>query len=218
MKAMGLCGVEILSNVAGSRLSDDRFAGFFVEAESLGMPIYVHAHSPSLGDRLPASALGGFGIASEIGLTAADLAATGLFERCPQLRIALSHGGGGYPLMLPRAQYFWGGSWNEEPPRPGGRLGQYDLPLSPIDYARKYFYDTLVFDRRAVRYLVDMLGGDRLLIGTDHPSMARERPVGNTLRSIGLSSELVENITWHNGFRFLGVDEPSQWSRKGTQP
>jgi aminocarboxymuconate-semialdehyde decarboxylase len=209
-KAMGLRGVEILSNVDGISLADARFEQFFMELQSLDLPVYVHAHSPSFGERLPRAAWGGHGIAAEIGITAAALAASGLFEKCPRLRLALSHGGGGYPLMLPRAQYFWGGSWNEEAPREGGRIGPYDLPHSPMEYGRKFFYDTLVFDRRAIHYLIDMLGVDRLLIGTDHPSMQREKPVGMTLRSIGLPLEVVERVTWHNGFTFLGVDEPEQ--------
>jgi aminocarboxymuconate-semialdehyde decarboxylase len=80
------------------------------------------------------------------------------------------------------------------------------LPRSPAEYARRFYYDTLVFDRRALRYLVDMLGHRQLLVGTDFPAMPRERPAGRTLRSMGLPDGVLDDITWHNCFRFLGVE------------
>jgi hypothetical protein len=53
-----------------------------------------------------------------------------------------------------------------------------------------------------------MLGADRLLVGSDFPAMPREEPCGRTLRSMGLGADELEDITWHNCFRFLGVSEP----------
>jgi aminocarboxymuconate-semialdehyde decarboxylase len=40
--------------------------------------------------------------------------------------------------------------------------------------------------------------------------MAREQPAGRTLRSLGLPEDVEEDITWHNAFRFLGIDAPRQ--------
>ena len=57
-----------------------------------------------------------------------------------------------------------------------------------------------------------MLGADRLLVGSDYPAMPREQTAGRTLRSMGLSSGELEDITWHNAFRFLGIDAPKLFS------
>jgi aminocarboxymuconate-semialdehyde decarboxylase len=199
VKAAGLCGVEIATNVNGVSLGDDRFVDFFREAEAQNLAMFVHGLAPTFADRYPSTAGAGFGVAAEVGIGAVSLAASGIFEKCPRLRIAISHGGGGYPLMLTREQFFWSRRWNEEPPdSPSG--------ASPTETARKFYYDSLVFDRRALRYLVDMLGADRLLIGTDHPFMQREDPVGKTLRTLQLPAEQQDAITWHNCFRWLGVD------------
>jgi aminocarboxymuconate-semialdehyde decarboxylase len=198
LKQLGLLGVEIASNINGVSLGDERFAGFFEAAEAAGLAIFVHGLAPTFAERLPPSAGAGFGVAAEIGLGAASLAASGIFERCPAIRIALSHGAGGYPLMLTRQQFFWGRTWNEEPPT-AETVGP-----SPSETARRFFYDSLVFDCRALRYLVDMLGPQQLMVGTDHPAMQREQPVGKTLRSIGLSPAEVDDITWNNCFRWLG--------------
>ncbi len=77
-----------------------------------------------------------------------------------------------------------------------------------MEYARRYWYDTRVFDRRALRYLIDMIGPDRLLIGTDFPAMPREDPAGKTLRAMGLPADVLEAVTWYNCFRFLGIEPP----------
>jgi aminocarboxymuconate-semialdehyde decarboxylase len=214
VKEMGLHGVEIGSNIEGRSLGEDRFEGFFQEAARLGVPIFVHALNVTFGDRLPNSALGTFGFAAEVALAAASIIASGTAERCPDLRLAFSHGGGGFPLMLPRSEYFWGGTWNEEPPT--GRPDRPNRPpRSPSEYARRFYYDTLVFDRRALRYLIDMIGSSQLLVGTDFPAMPREEPAGRTLRSMGLEPEVLEDITWNNCFRFLGEAAPQPIASAG---
>jgi aminocarboxymuconate-semialdehyde decarboxylase len=206
MKDAGLAGVEIPSNIAGSSIGDEKFLGFFAEAERLGFPIFVHA-MPAANDRLPASAMGTYVVGLEGALAAASLITGGTAAKCPDLRISFSHAAGGFPLTVPRHQYFWSGVWNEETPVPERAVAHDDGP-SPMDYARRFYYDTMVFDARALRYLVDLLGPDRLLVGSDFPAMPREEPAGKTLRSLGLPEATLADITWRNAFRFLGVDPP----------
>ncbi|MFF4778002.1 amidohydrolase family protein [Microtetraspora fusca] len=206
IRAAGLHGVEIASNVLGASIGDERFLPFFAEAERLDLPIFVHA-MPAATDRLPPSAAGTYVVGLEGALAAASLITGGTAAKCPNLRISFSHAAGGFPLMVPRAQYFWSGSWNEEPPNPERAVMPDDGP-SPLEYARRFYYDSMVFDRRALRYLVDLLGHDRLLVGSDFPAMLREEPAGRSLRLLGLPEKELEDITWHNAFRFLGIDPP----------
>ncbi|MBO0705380.1 MAG: amidohydrolase family protein, partial [Candidatus Dormibacteraeota bacterium] len=208
VRGAGLAGVEIGSNIGGSSLGDARFREFFHEAERLGLSVFVHALGPTFADRLPGHAMASVGVMTEIALSAASLIMGGTAERCPNLRLAFSHGAGGFPLMLPRAHYFWAGTWNEEPPSDGNARGAAQLPRSPYTYARRFYYDTLVFDRRALQYLVDLIGAGHLLIGSDFPAMDREQPVGKTLRELGLPGHIVDDVTWHNALRFLGVEAP----------
>ncbi|WP_067134967.1 amidohydrolase family protein [Microtetraspora malaysiensis] len=206
IRAAGLHGVEIASNVLGASIGDERFLPFFAEAERLDLPIFVHA-MPAATDRLPSSAAGTYVVGLEGALAAASLITGGTAAKCPNLRISFSHAAGGFPLMVPRAQYFWSGSWNEEPPNPERAVMPDDGP-SPLEYARRFYFDSMVFDWRALRYLVDLLGHDRLLVGSDFPAMLREEPAGRSLRLLGLPEEELEDITWHNAFRFLGIDPP----------
>ena len=208
LKNQGFVGVEISSNIAGKSLGDPQYLEFFQEAERTGMCVFVHGLGPTFAERFPPSAGAGFGIAAEIGIAAVSVVGSGLAEKCPNLRLAFSHGAGGFPLMLTRAQYFWSGTWNEAPQTETFAARPNQPPASPAESARKYFYDSLVFDKRALRYLVDMIGADRLLIGTDFPAMQREPKAGQTLRSLDLPQADVDAITWNNCFRFIGVEPP----------
>jgi aminocarboxymuconate-semialdehyde decarboxylase len=206
IRALGLYGVEIASNVLGVSIGDERFLPFFAEAQRLDIPVFVHA-LPAATDRLPPSTMGTYVVGMEGALAAASIVAGGTAAACPRLRISFSHAAGGFPLMLPRAQYFWSGAWNEGPKVPERAIMSDDGP-SPLEYARRFYYDSLVFDRRALRFLIDLLGPDRLLVGSDFPAMPREDKAGATLRSMDLDPAVLADITWHNAFRYLGITPP----------
>jgi aminocarboxymuconate-semialdehyde decarboxylase len=207
---LGLSGVEIASNINGVPLHDESLDGFWAQAESLGTAVFVHG-MPAPTGRLPGAAVATFGVGAEASLGAAAVISGGVAEKYPGLRISFSHAGGGFPLILTRAHWFWGRTWNEEPPLPEAERPEaapWFAEYSPTDLARRFYYDSLVFDRRAIRYLADMLGTGRLLVGSDYPAMTREQPVAKTLRSMDLSEEELDDILWRNCFRFLGIDPP----------
>jgi aminocarboxymuconate-semialdehyde decarboxylase len=199
----GLVAVEITSNVLGRSLHEDEFAEFWAEAERLQMPIFVHGMPGDLGGRVPGGlvAIAGFAVGADCALAATSIVAGGVAERHPALRLAFSHGAGGFPCMLPRANFFWGKTWNEEPSDTGEGI-------SPAQLAKRFYYDGLVMDRRTLRHLIDMMGHTQVLVGSDFPAMDREQPAGRTLRSLELPPDVQEDITWHNTFRFLGIDPP----------
>jgi aminocarboxymuconate-semialdehyde decarboxylase len=205
IRDQGLAGVEIASNVLGASIGDDRFRGFFTEAQRLDLPVFVHA-MPALTDRLPPSTMGTYVVGLEGALAAASMLAGGTAEACPDLRISFSHAAGGLAMMLPRAQYFWGGTWNEEPPVPDRAIAH--VGPAPLDLARRFYYDATVFDRRTVRYLADLLGPDRLLVGSDYPAMPRESPAAATVRSLDWTPDQLADLTWRNAHRWLGLDPP----------
>jgi aminocarboxymuconate-semialdehyde decarboxylase len=199
----GLLAVEIASNVLGRALHGEEYEEFWSEAERLQMPVFIHAMPADFGERLPAGLIpiAAFAVGADALLACAGIITSGLAERHPGLRLAFSHGAGGFPMMLPRAMYFWGKTWNEEPSDEGSGV-------SPAELTRRFYYDGLVFDRRALRFLIDLVGHTQVLVGSDFPAMPREQPCGRTLRSLELPPERLEDITWHNTFRFLGIDAP----------
>jgi aminocarboxymuconate-semialdehyde decarboxylase len=202
---LGLVAVEIASNVLGRALHGDAYEEFWAEAERLQMPVFIHAMPADFGERLPAGLIpiAAFAVGADALLACAGIITSGLAERHPRLRLAFSHGAGGFPMMLPRAMTFWGKTWNEEPPA-GETEG-----VSPAELTRRFYYDGLVFDRRALRYLIDLVGHTQVLVGSDFPAMPREEPCARTLRMLDLAPDVLEDITWHNAIRWLGIEAPA---------
>ena len=205
VRELGLVAVEIASNVVGRALHGEEYEEFWSEAERLELPIFIHAMPADFGSRLPAGLIpiAAFAVGADALMACAGIITSGLAERHPRLRLAFSHGAGGFPMMLPRAMYFWGKTWNEEPPSSEAE------GLSPAELTRRFYYDGLVFDRRALRFLIDLVGHTQVMVGSDFPAMPREDPCGRTLRSLGLPADVLEDITWHNTFRFLGIEAPA---------
>jgi aminocarboxymuconate-semialdehyde decarboxylase len=210
VREAGLVAVEITSNVVGRSLHEDAFAEFWAEVERAGMPVFVHGMPGDLGGRLPPGlvAVAGFAVGADCALAASSIIAGGVAERHPDLRLAFSHGAGGFPCMLPRANFFWGKTWNEEPSAEGEGI-------SPAELAKRFYYDGLVMDRRTLRHVIEMMGHRQVLVGSDFPAMAREEPCGRTLRTLDLAPDQLDDITWHNTFRFLGVSAP-ELARSGS--
>ena len=217
VRDLGLVAVEIASNVVGRALHGEEYEEFWSEAERLEMPIFMHAMPADFGERLPQGLIpiAAFAVGADALMACAGIITSGLAERHPRLRLAFSHGAGGFPMMLPRATYFWGKTWNEEPSSDG-------VGLSPAELTRRFFYDGLVFDRRALRFLIDLVGHRQVLVGSDFPAMPREDPCARTLRSLDLPADVLEDITWNNTFRFLGIEAPelvgAVTSTRGGEP
>lgn len=200
---LGLRGIEVGSHINGVSIGDPRFLDFFREVESLGLSVFVHAIRASIGDRLPAAAGATFGFGTEATLAAATLVTGGTLAACPDLRISISHGAGGFPLLLPRAQFFSERVWGTRDLDPSTIRGS-DGP-TPIELARRLYYDSLIFDSRAVDLIALTIGVDRILLGSDFPAIPREQPATYPLHELSGGSEALEQIAGANALAFLGI-------------
>lgn len=193
---LGFAGVEIASHVNGVSIGDARFDAFFAACERMGAAIFVHALRPAGQDRI-VGALSEQAVAfpGDIGLAAAAVITGGVAARHPRLRIAFSHGGGALSVMLPRLAHAW-----KMTPR-----ALEHMPEAPEVYARRFFYDCVVFDPLLVKLLIERYGASQILVGSDYPfAMGEGDPVGLLERS-GLDAPTLEAITATNATRFLGI-------------
>lgn len=164
----------------------------------MSMSVFVHALRPTGMDRLvgPAPLQQILAYPSDVGLAAASAITSNLLIRRPKLRIAFSHGGGTLASLLPRlaqsALVF---------------PGMKDLmPMAPVDQARLFFYDSLVFDRSTLVHLIEKFGIDQLMIGTDYPfNFHDDHPVDRILQ-LGLSEKNQMQLIRDNAMRFLGLE------------
>jgi len=196
LRTLKFSGVEIASHVNGVSIGDARFEPFFAAAEAMGAAIFVHALRPAGQERI----VGAFTeqavcFPGDIALAAASMITGGIGTRHPRLRIAFSHGGGALAQLLPRLVHAWGAL-------PKARES---LPESPETVARRFFYDALVFDRPATRYVIDRFGSSQVCLGSDFPfNMGDPDPVG-TLEKSGLEPAAFAAVTHANPRRFLGI-------------
>ena len=192
---LGLSGVEIASHVNGVSVGDARFEPFFAAAEKMGAAIFVHALRPIGGERV-------VGPVSEqimcfpgdIGLAAASMISGGIAARHPQLRLAFSHGGGVFSILLARMEQ----AWKLMPKM------QETMPQAPGVYARRFFYDTLLFDPFVLRHVIHTFGASQIVVGSDYPfTLSDTDPVG-TVRKAGLDEAKLRAVLCENAARFLG--------------
>lgn len=190
-----LAGAEIGSNVNGRPIGAPEFIPFFAAAERLGMAIFVHALRPAGMDRLigPPALEQALGFPNEIGFSAASLITTNLLARLPRLKIGFSHGGGSLAMLLPRLQHAW---------RCFPALGA-SISVAPMTQARQFYYDTLVYDRDTLLFLLQRFGEDALMLGTDYPFSIMETDPMARLAEAALDAAVVAKLRHSNAERFL---------------
>jgi aminocarboxymuconate-semialdehyde decarboxylase len=201
---LGLRGVEVASHVNGVSIGDARFLEFFQEVESLGLAVFVHAIRPPSTDRLPASAGASFGFGVEASFAAASLVMGGTLAACPDLRIAISHGAGGFMTMLGRAQFFATREWSTHEFAPVA--ADVDAP-TPLDLAKRLYYDGLVFDTRILDLIATRVGADRILLGSDFPAIPRMVPATAPLEQFVGGETGVVVLAGSNALSYLAIEE-----------
>jgi len=192
---LGFPGVEVGSNINGDPIGASRFDPFFEACEALGACVFVHAIRPAGMDRLigPPALQQVLAYPGDVGLAAASVITSNLLVRRPRLRIAFSHGGGTLAMLLPRLQQGWGVF-----PALKDQVAE-----APVAQARKLFYDTLVFDDNALRYLVDTFGPTQLLVGTDYPFNFHDRTPVQRIEAAGFDAATTALLVHRNAARFL---------------
>lgn len=191
-------GVEIGNHVGDDDLDAGGVVEFLAHCARTGVPVLVHPwdmpSSPRL-DRWMAQWL--VGMPAETHLSVLALILSGAFDRLPEtLRIAFAHGGGSFAFWLGRADHAW--------------RGRHDVvgassSRPPGEYVGRFSVDTVVFSDPALRLLVDSLGVDQLMMGSDYPYPLGERPAGSVVRRADLSPGDRTKILGQNAVRFLGL-------------
>ena len=197
VETLGFAGVEIGSNVGGTAIGDPRFDPFFEACEALGAAVFVHALKPAGMERLvgPAPLQQVLAYPTDVGLAAASVVTGGLMQRRPRLRIAFSHGGGTFASLLPRLQQ----GWQVFPALKEA------MPESPVEQARRLYYDTLVFDAPTLKHLVGQFGASQLMVGTDHPFNFHDRAPVERIEAAGFDADTVARLVHRNAKGFLGL-------------
>ncbi|MEU1510974.1 amidohydrolase family protein [Streptomyces sp. NPDC005811] len=156
---LGLYGVSVSTSVAGRELADPAHDPVWAAAEDLGAVVFVHPWGCSLGERLATHYLGNtVGQPVETTVALSRLIFTGVLDRFPRLKLVAAHGGGYLPTYIGRSDHAW-----------RVREDARGCAEPPSAYLRRMWFDALVYTPRALRHLVEEVGADRVVLGTDHP-------------------------------------------------
>jgi aminocarboxymuconate-semialdehyde decarboxylase len=178
---LGLKGIRFPTEINGMELSDPALEPFWDAAESLGTMIYVHPQGFTHPQRMKAYYMTNV-VANplETTLATAHLIHSGVVKRHPKLSFYMAHGGGFFPFYVGRFDHAY--TTREE--------CRVAIDQPPSAYVPNLYYDTVVFDPRHLRFLIDLVGADHVMLGTDSPyDMGEMDPVGMLDRVPGLTAE-----------------------------
>ncbi|MSP97207.1 MAG: amidohydrolase [Betaproteobacteria bacterium] len=188
---LGLKGAELDTQVNGAQWDEPKFLPFFKAAEAMGAVLFYHPQPQNnfLRDRIPRHGLfNSLGVILDDAIVTAVLICGGVLEACPDLRVCIAHGGGPACYAMGRLDRGW-----ERIPE-GSRT-----PQPPSAYQRRLYYDTVTGSEEALRFLIDRVGADRVVLGSDWPFVPwHPSPVTWVQNLKSLTQEEKEKILWRN--------------------
>jgi aminocarboxymuconate-semialdehyde decarboxylase len=194
---LGLLGVEIGTNVNGVYLGDPQFRPFWAAAEELGAFIEIHP-VPGIGGSAKKDYYlwNAYANPAETALTAAHMIMSGLLEEHPNLKICLFHGGGHLPYQIGRLDRTY-------KMRPEARQ---KISAPPSTYLKKFYFDTITHSGPALSYLIDLVGVEQVMMGSDYPfDMGYDRPAELVEQLPRLSQADKQAILGGNARRVLNL-------------
>jgi len=191
--AMGFRGLTIGTFAPGMELDHADLDGLWATAAQLKMPIFVHPLYLYGEARLASYDLpNAIGRVNDTAIAMSRLLYSGALTRHPDVQMIVAHGGGGVPYAL-------------------GRLTR-NFELNPDAWAdpragfRQLYFDSVVYDPAPLRYLVELAGADRVMLGSDYPFPILDPAPLEVVRKAGLSEEATDAILSGNACRVFRLD------------
>lgn len=195
---LGMRGVEIGSHVNHWNLNAPELFPFFERCEQLGAAVFVHPWDMMGQESMQKYWLPWLvGMPAETSRAACSLIFGGVLARLPRLRVCLSHGGGSFPFTLGRIEH----GFRERPD-----LCAVDNATSPRETLPRLWFDSLVHDAEALRFLIRLVGAQRVALGSDYPFPLGEREPGALIESMGDLDAATRELLLSGAARtFLGL-------------
>jgi aminocarboxymuconate-semialdehyde decarboxylase len=196
-KSIGLKGLEIGNAVGDKPLDDPSFEPFLNVAQELDMLLFVHPLEGGLDADDPLSPILGNVLQFTFRTTmmVERMILKGMFEKYPNLRLCLSHGGGLLAFNIWRLDHSY--SLRSELKK--------IIPEKPSAYLKRMYFDTIVHSSAALQYLVGVVGADRVVIGTDYPMAMGDFEAVQKVMLLDLPAVERELILGGNAARALNV-------------
>ena len=193
-KLPGMRAVYMAMHVGGRNIDDRPLWPVYERAQALGLPLCLHPVNPFGGERMREYHMRNLcGNPMEAGIAAASLIFGGVLDAFPKLDVLLPHAGGPFPWLSGR--YDRGVEVRKE-------LEHMKQPASA--YLRRFYYDTVSHNPKIIRFLIDFVGADRVVVGSDYNfDMGCDRPVDFVEQVPGLTEREKTLVLKENAARLL---------------
>jgi aminocarboxymuconate-semialdehyde decarboxylase len=193
----GHLGVQIGNHVGEKNLDDPGIVTFLHHCADEGAAVLVHPWDMLAPERMVKYMMPwtvGMPAETQLGIVAMILG--GAFDKLPKkLRICFVHGGGSFAFLLGRLE----NAWKHHP----AARGICELP--PSHYVNRFSVDSAVFDSRALQFLVETMGAERVMLGSDYPFPLGEHGIGSLIRSSQLPQPTKARLLGENALQFFGL-------------
>ena len=197
VKDLGLSGVQIGSHINDWNLNAEELFPVFEACAELGAAVLVHPWDMMGKDRMGKYWLPWLvGMPAESSLAICSMIFGGVLERLPSLKIAFAHGGGSFPGTIGRIEH----GFNCRPD-----LCAVDNPVNTREYVKRIYIDSIVHDPVQLRFVVDMFGPERIMLGSDYPFPLGEAHPGSLIKSCDFDHETRDKLLHGSALEFLGV-------------
>jgi len=197
IKQLGFRGIQIGSHINDLNLDSPSLFPIYEACESLDMAIFVHPWwwmSKEKMDRYWLPWL--VGMPMETSLAICSMIFSGVFQKYPNLRVAFAHGGGSFPSTIGRIEH----GFNVRPD-----LVAVDNNVNPKDYLGDFWLDSLVHDDKMLEYIIELVGEDKVALGTDYPFPLGELEPGKLINDRPYPHSVKEKLLSSNALDWLNM-------------
>ena len=186
----GAIGAVVATNVEGRNLGELPLDEYWSTLERLDLPVFLHPAQPAPVARTAKFALNQIvQYTYDTTLALGSLISAGVLDRYPRLRLIVSHGGGAFPYLIGRFNVM------HERADPAQGIAAKEKPSA---YLRRFWYDTILHDAPALRYLAERVRVDRMVLGSDDSFPPADRDPLASLRAAGFDTAQIQRITEDN--------------------
>jgi aminocarboxymuconate-semialdehyde decarboxylase len=195
IKEIGLKGIQIGSHINSWNLDDKKLFPIYELCESLDLCVFVHPWDMMGKEKMAKYWLPWLvGMPAETSLAICSMIFGGVFEQFPKLRVAFAHGGGAFPGTIGRIEH----GFNVRPD-----LCAVDNGVNPKKYLGKFYLDSLVHDQKMLKHIINLMGSEKIALGTDYPFPLGELEPGKLIKGSDLSLQEKNNLLHNSALSWL---------------
>ena len=197
---LNMPGLQIGSNINGMNLDDESLHPFYEAAEDLGIALMIHPWEMAGANRMKKYFQEWLvGMPAETTLAITSMIFGGIFDAYPKLRVLFAHAGGSFPFTMGRISH----GWHARPD-----LCDVHTIKDPKEYVGKFWVDGITHDDASFKFLLSVIGADKICYGTDYPFPLGDLEHGAFLENMNIDAAIKEQVFHTSALEFLGIQLP----------